>query len=620
MAQAAAALLAIEITWREPERPLQQADLEGMLADGRNPTMLKTVGDVEAALLRAKPIARQYRTGFSAHAQIEPMVGVADVRADSAAIWAPTQAPLLVRSEVAKVVGLADDQVIVNATMIGGGFGRKALAEAAIEAARLSKAARGPVKVLWNRVEEFQQGFAQPLTITDFTGTLDDQGRIAAWDQHLATSFVLFTFFPAMLRWLIGSDSGATRAAVGLYTAPNQRVAATVKQLPVRTGSWRGLGLLPNTFATEQFMDELATEAKADPVDFRLRHLPDDQTGRRLRRVIETVAQQAGWGTALPADHGRGIACCADAETVVAEVAEVRVDRASGAVQVLKVTAAVDCGLVINPDNAVAQIEGAIMMGLSAALKEELTVKDGQWSATDFAAYPILTIADAPEIAVTLIDSRDTPPGGLGEPPIGPIGAAVANAIAAIGARVRTMPMTPPRVREALRQQIEAGRTGNTQEAGMTFPVVTGSNLSGKRYTLPQDFEGDYNAVVLPYLIEQQASVETWNPALQRLAEQYPTFRYYEVPVLRNYNWLRQRYIDQAMRSGIPAGPVRDRTITLYLDVANFNQSLGLPSIDTIYILLVNRAGEVLWQAAGAYTPEQGEALAQKLAERARSE
>jgi isoquinoline 1-oxidoreductase beta subunit len=225
----------------------------------------------------------------------------------------------------------------------------------------------------------------------------------------------------------------------------------TAKELPVRTASWRGLGLLPNVFAVEQFVDELALTAQVDPLEFRLRHLANDEAGQRMRRVLETAAEQAEWGAPLPADHGRGIACAFDADTYIAQVAEVRVDRVSGAVQPLRVTAAVDCGLAISPNNVAAQTEGGIMMGLSAALKEEVTIRDGQWSARDFASYQVFRIADAPEIAVTIIDNRDTPPGGMGEPPIGPIGAAVANAIAAAtGARVRTMPMTPERVLAAL--------------------------------------------------------------------------------------------------------------------------------------------------------------------------
>jgi isoquinoline 1-oxidoreductase beta subunit len=452
MDQAGVALGALNVQWRQPQTLLQQADVEAALLEGRSPTTLKEAGDVDGALSGAeRTVTAQYRTGFMAHAQIEPMVGIADVRADSATVWAPTQAPFIVRDQIAEATGLNAEQVTVIPTLIGGGFGRKSLSEAAVEAARLSKAAGRPVRVSWNRAEEFQHGYTGPITITDITAALDDQGRIAVWDQHLSSGFVLFGFFPWFLRLLFGNDFGAARGAIGPYAARHLRIAMTMKELPVCTASWRGLGLLPNVFAVEQFVDELALVAQTDPLEFRLRNLPNDEAGQRMRRVLETAAQQADWGAPLPADHGRGIACAFDADTYIAQVAEVRVDRVSGAVQPLRVTAAVDCGLAISPNNVAAQTEGGIMMGLSAALKEEVTIRDGQWSARDFASYQVFRIADAPEIAVTIIDNREAPPGGMGEPPIGPIGAAVANAIAAAtGARVRTMPMTPERVLAAL--------------------------------------------------------------------------------------------------------------------------------------------------------------------------
>ncbi|MBV9791913.1 MAG: xanthine dehydrogenase family protein molybdopterin-binding subunit, partial [Chloroflexi bacterium] len=394
---------------------------------------------------------------FATHAPIEPQVGVADVQADRATVWTSTQAPFSVRSQIAEVTGLKDEQITVVPLLIGGGFGRKSVSDAAYEAAQLSKAAGRPVRVAWSRSEEFSHGFMRPPTLTSFSAALDDSGQIAAWQQDLTSGFVIFTFFPAFLRLVFGSDFGATRGAVGPYVLSNQRVTATMKDLPVKTASWRGLGVGPNAFAVEQFMDELALAAGEDPLAFRLRYLPSDGAqgpATRMRRVLETAAQAANWGSPLPPDTGRGIACGMDAGTYVAEVAEVHVDRERGAVQVLRVHAAIDCGLVINPDTVTAQAEGGIMMGLSAALKEEITLKDGKWSAGSFAEYPFFTMADAPEIEVTLIENRETAPSGMGEPPLMPAAAAVGNAIAAaVGARVRTMPMTPERILAALREQ-----------------------------------------------------------------------------------------------------------------------------------------------------------------------
>lgn len=452
-AQAATALSAIQISWRQPRQLMQQAEVEALLVPD-DATVLREVGDVRQALSQAaRRISAEYRTGFATHAAIEPQAGVADVRADRATVWAATQSPFSLRGQIAEITGLDEAQVTVIPTLLGGGFGRKTVSDAAYEAARLSKAVGRPVRVGWSRAEEFGNGFMRPPTVMRFEAALDQQGRIAAWQQQLASGFVLFSFFPAFLRLIFGSDFGATRGAIGPYTMPNQRVTATITELPVKTGAWRGLGVGPNAFAVEQFIDELAVAAGADPLQFRLQHLGTDPAANRMRRVLETAARQAGWGTPLPPNTGRGIACGEDAGTYVAEVAEVEVNRATGAVQVKRIVAAVDCGLVINPNTVVAQTEGGIMMGLSAGLKEEIVLKDGSWSAVGFGEYPIFTIADAPEIEVTLIDNRETAPTGMGEPPLLPAAAAVGNAIAsAVGARVRTMPMTPERVLAAIQR------------------------------------------------------------------------------------------------------------------------------------------------------------------------
>ncbi|HEY0606992.1 MAG TPA: molybdopterin cofactor-binding domain-containing protein [Herpetosiphonaceae bacterium] len=456
--QAAVAFSKIQPQWQQPERLLQQADVEALLVPDRDATVLREVGDAQRMLgSTANVISAEYRTGFATQAPIEPQVGVVDVQADRATVWTSTQAPFSVRGQIAEITGLKDEQITVVPLLIGGGFGRKSVSDAAYEAARLSKAAGRPVRVAWGRTEEFSHGFMRPPTSTRFRAALDESGQIAAWQQDFTSGFVLFSFFPSFLRLVFGSDFGATRGALGPYVLPHQRVTATMKDLPVKTGSWRGLGIGPNTFAVEQFMDELALAAGEDPLAFRLRYLPPDGAqgpATRMRRVLETAAQASGWGTPLPPDTGRGIACGMDAGTYVAEVAEVRVDRESGAVQVQRVWASIDCGLAINPDTVAAQTEGGIMMGLSAALKEEITLKDGKWSAASFAEYPFFTMADAPEIEVTLIENRETTPGGMGEPPLMPAAAAVGNAIAAaVGARVRTMPMTPERVLAALHEQ-----------------------------------------------------------------------------------------------------------------------------------------------------------------------
>ena len=199
--------------------------------------------------------------------------------------------------------------------------------------------------------------------------------------------------------------------------------------LPFLTGWWRGLGLLPNTFAVECFMDEVAVAAGVDPIELRLRHLPEGSIGERLRAVLLAVADRAGWNTPAPAGRARGVACCADYGTVVANVAEVSVE--GGQIRVHKVTAVVDPGVIINPNGVAAQVEGNVVMGVSSALLEETTVVDGVLSPANFGAYRILPMSATPQIEVVLLQGDDKP-NGIGEPPIGPVAPAVANAVYAL--------------------------------------------------------------------------------------------------------------------------------------------------------------------------------------------
>jgi isoquinoline 1-oxidoreductase beta subunit len=221
--------------------------------------------------------------------------------------------------------------------------------------------------------------------------------------------------------------------------------------MPVPTGSWRGLGLMPNIFAIESFLDELAHAAGADPLQFRLDHLPGDALGHRMRAVLEAAADRAGWGSSQPESWAQGVALATDGGTVVAEVAEVSLDQDSGRIRVHRVVAAADPGRIINPKGATAQIEGSIVMGTSAALLEETTVKDGRVQAGNFDLYPLIRMAEAPDVETILLEAPDGKPRGLGEPPIGPIAPAIGNALFALtGVRLRRLPMTPERVKAAL--------------------------------------------------------------------------------------------------------------------------------------------------------------------------
>ena len=381
----------------------------------------------------------EYRTPFAYQAHLEPQTAVADVRADGVTVYASTQAAVRVRGHVAKAIGRDEKEVVVQPAFLGGGFGHKVLTTAAVEAARLSKAAGRPVQIVWNRADDFTQGFLRPMTHHVLAGTVGADGRIAAMEHRQASGAVALPFLPAIAGAVLGSDFGAWRGAMIPYNVADKRTVAWVAKLPVPTGWWRGLGLLANAFALESFMDELAYAAKLDPLEFRLRNAPAGPLGERMRAALGAAAKAAGWGSAPPAGRARGIACTADVGTVVAAVAEVAVE--GGQIRVHRMTAAVDAGRIINPDGATAQVQGNIIMGLSSALVEEATVKDGALAALNFGAYRILTMAAAPQTEVILLDGGPEPR-GMGEPPIAPIAPAVANAVYALtGQRLRRLPL-----------------------------------------------------------------------------------------------------------------------------------------------------------------------------------
>lgn len=436
-AQAYAALTELDLEW-EPGRSWQQSEIEELITVGRGTGVtIQSQGDAPGQL--AQPtLAAEYRSPMAAHAHLEAQAALVSVEPERVRVWASTQFPDMVRKEVARVTGRPVEQVEVTPTYLGGGFGRKSGLEPAAEAARLSRAAGRPVHVGWTRTEDMRNGYVRPPTHHVLRARLED-GRIQAIEHAQASGEVAFGFLPGFVEAVMGADFGAWRGAMLPYAAPHVHTVAWRNDLPLRTGWWRGLGLLANTFAVESFIDELAHAAGADPLQFRLNHLPDDQRGQRLRAVLVKAAEQAGWGTPAPAGRARGVACCADAGTVVAQVAEVSVE--GGRIRVHRVTAAVDPGLVINPDGASAQTQGAIMMGLSSTLLEELTVRDGAIEAANFDRYPLLTMSEAPEIEVALLESGETPH-GMGEPPIGPVAAAVANAVFALtGQRLRRLPL-----------------------------------------------------------------------------------------------------------------------------------------------------------------------------------
>ena len=438
--EAKAALAGLDLRWSNGVR-WEQEDLEAMVTVGKGyDTVIQREGlSVEDDFKAGAVIEAEYRSPFAAHAHLEPQAALANVTPDQVEVWTSTQAPWSVKGAVAEAIGREEIEVHIYPTFLGGGFGRKVGSEVGIEAARLSSAVEKPVHVGWDRTEEFQNGFLRPPVNNRLRATLDNAGRVTSIEHQQASGDVAFPFVPGFLSAIMGADFGAWRGATIPYGIPNRQTIAWRTELPVPTGWWRGLGLLPNNFAVESFMDELAYAAGSDPIEFRLQHLPAGDKKARYRKVLETAARKSGWTSLLPAGRALGIAMVDDVGTIIAEVAEVSIEN--GKIRVHRVTAVVDCGLAINPDGVIAQTEGAIMMGLSSTLKEQIIFRNGRITASNFGGYPLLTMDEAPDIDVTVIESGDQPH-GVGEPPIGPIAAAVANAVFALtGRRLRSLPL-----------------------------------------------------------------------------------------------------------------------------------------------------------------------------------
>ena len=437
----------MDIVWDEGKL-WQQAEIEDLVAIGDGGgVMVQKEGDAPRLLADGASLSAEYFTPLAAHASLETQAALANVVGDKATVWASTQAQNSTAGDVAEALGFKSEQVEVIPTFLGGGFGRKSVSQAAREAAILSQAAGVPVHVGWDRTEEMRSGYFRPPVRNKLYAKLDESGKITALEHRQASGDVLFAFFPGIAASVLGADFGAWRGGAIHYGGiPNRRTLAWRSLLPIATASWRGLGLMPNTFAVESFVDELANLAGQDPLAFRLAHLTDEFNDQRMAKVLQAAADLAGWDTPVPAGRARGIACCTDVDTTVAQVAEVSIGE-DGRVRVHRISAAMDCGLIINPDGATAQVQGNIIWGLGSALLEEITVKDGAVQPANFDTYPLLTMKEVPQIDVVLLEAGDGVPRGVGEPAIGPTAPAIANALFALtGVRVRRLPLTAERV------------------------------------------------------------------------------------------------------------------------------------------------------------------------------
>ena len=434
------ALAAVDIVWDDgPNRALDSAAIAAAMASALDkPKTVAAAGDFSAAYAgAAKTLRAEYALPYLAHATMEPMNCTAEVGPDRVEVWAPTQAQTLSVTAAAKAAGVSEDKVTLHTTYLGGGFGRRLEADFVEQAVTIAKAVGRPVQLLWSREEDMQHDFYRPAALVRMEGGLDAEGKPVAWRLAIANQSILARVFPPAT-WL-ATDETQIQGAVALpYAIANRRTDLATIETAVPVGSWRSVGNSITAFAKESFLDEMASAAGADPLAFRLALLAD---APRLAALLQRASDEAGWGTPLPAGEGRGIALHTSFGTAVAEVAEVAVG-AKGALTVRRVTAAVDCGSVVNPDIVRAQVESAIVYGLSAALFGKITIRDGRVEQQSFPDYDVVHMAQAPKIAVHVVAS-DAPPGGIGEPGLPPLAPALANAIfAATGRRIRALPLT----------------------------------------------------------------------------------------------------------------------------------------------------------------------------------
>ncbi len=427
------ALALIKAEWDQPAAAFDTESVgDYFLKNGGDGEVRASHGDVTS--VTANVVHSTFRTGYLAHAPMEPHTAIAEFKDGKMTVWAGTQSPFGARSRIAQTLSMDEKNVRVITPFVGGGFGGKSAANQAVEAAQLAQITGKPVMVNWTRGEEFFFDTFGPAAVVKIASAADDHGKITSWDYHVYAA--------------------GDRSAEMFYDVPNVSLKTYIgrggpRVHPFATGPWRAPGAGTNVFARESQIDIMAAEAKIDPLEFRLRNA----SNVRLRRVLKAAADAFGWKAgAGPSGQGRAIAACEDAGAYCALAAEVAVDRATGAITVKRVVAAQDMGIVINPDGAKMQMEGCITMGLGYVLSEELNFKGGAIADNNFDTYELPRFAAVPRIETLLVSNDDLSPQGGGEPAIVPMGAVIANAVFdATGVRMFRLPMTPARVKAAMK-------------------------------------------------------------------------------------------------------------------------------------------------------------------------
>jgi isoquinoline 1-oxidoreductase beta subunit len=437
----------------------------GLETAARQPGLVvRKEGDVDAALKGAeKVIVGEYYLPHLAHVSMEPPVAIADVKGDRAEIWAPVQSPGGTREDVAKTLGIPEDHVTVNVTLLGGGFGRKSKCDYALEAALLSKTLGAPVKVQWTREDDIHHDFLHTVSVERIEAGLDKTGKVVAWRHRSAAPTILSTFAAK------ADHAAPFELGMGLIDMPfeiaNIQCENPAATAHTRIGWFRSVSNIPRAFAVQSMVGELAHATGRDQKDMLLELIgsprivnlssvkdpwnygepyasyPIDTA--RLRRVVEHVADKGGWGRAMPKGHGLGIAVHRSFVSYIATIIEVEVGD-KGKLTVHQVDTAIDCGTYVNPERIQSQIEGAAIMGLSLAKYGEISFKDGRVQQNNFDSFPVVRIDEAPLVTNVHIVPPDTdaPPSGVGEPGVPPFAPALMNAIfAATGKRIRALPI-----------------------------------------------------------------------------------------------------------------------------------------------------------------------------------
>jgi isoquinoline 1-oxidoreductase len=432
------ALSKIKAQFDVPEENLDHKNIyEYLLKIPSEGDVIEQEGDLEEGKkLSTKIIESTYFNCYVAHAPLETHTALAKVDGDKAVVWASTQTPFRAKDEVAQVLGLPAENVRVIAPFVGGGFGGKTRNGQVVEAARLSKLTGKPVQVAWTRSEEFFFDNYRPASIIKIKSELDDQNRIVYW--HFENFYA------------------GERSSQMYYDVPHYQTVMHggwggrgSRIHPFGVGAWRGPGSNTNIYARESHIDVMASNARMDPLEFRLKNLGSD---KRMQKVLNAAAERFGWTSAKsPSGRGYGIACLDYLGTYVALCAHVDVDKKSGKIQAKRIVVAQDTGTIINPQGITIQIEGCVAMGLGYCLTEEIHFKGGKILDTNFDTYEFSRFSWMPKIEVVLVDNPDLAPQGCGEPAITGMGAVMANAVYdAIGIRFFELPMTPQRVKSAL--------------------------------------------------------------------------------------------------------------------------------------------------------------------------